>query len=119
MKNQNKVIHFSLIMCITVLLLDAITVVTCYYVMPIVQGFPPLSESLAFQNAVEKFNHVQQYSIAYCLGVFVHLFIFFLITRNIRRYLRKYYNNEKISEEEIRKIRIQCINAPYKIFILQ
>lgn len=102
-----------------VLILDLIAVVLIYFIMPLVQNFPPLSEDFAFQEEVQPLTHVQQYTIVYIIGVTIHLLSFNILMRRIYRYLDKYYRREKISYEEIKSIRKDCINIPYKVFFVQ
>ncbi len=49
-------------------------------------------------------THVQQYTIAYILGISIHLFSFSVLMRNIYKYLNKYYRKEKISYDEVQKL---------------
>lgn len=102
-----------------VLVLDLIAVVLIYFVMPLVQNFPPLSENFAFQEEVQPVTHVQQYAICYIIGITIHLLSFNLLMRKIHKYLDKYYKKEKISYQEIKTIRRDCINIPYKVFFVQ
>ena len=102
-----------------VLIVDAIAVILIYFIMPLVQNFPPLSEDFAFQRDVQVLTHVQQYTVAYILGISIHLFSFSLLMRNIYKYLNKYYRKEKISYDEVQKVRKDCINIPYKVFFVQ
>ena len=102
-----------------VLVVDAITVILLYFIMPLVQNFPPLSENIAFQEQLEELTHIQQYIIAYILCISVHTLSFFLLMRKIFSYLKKYYNNDKISYNEILSVRKDCINIPYKVFLVQ
>lgn len=102
-----------------VLILDLIAVVLIYFIMPLVQNFPPLSEDFAFQEEVQPVTHIQQYTIVYIIGVAIHLFSFSILMRKIYRYLDKYYRKEKIPYSEIKSIRKDCINIPYKVFFVQ
>ena len=80
-----------------VLIVDAIAVILIYFIMPLVQNFPPLSEDFAFQRDVQVLTHIQQYTVAYIFGISIHLFSFSVLMRNIYKYLNKYYRKEKIS----------------------
>lgn len=104
---------------IMILVLDALAVVLSYFIMPLVQNFPPLSEDFAFQREVQQFTHIQQYTIVYIVGVLVHLFSFTALMQRIYKYLNKYYRKENIRYEEIQKVRKDCINIPYKVFFVQ
>ena len=59
-----------------VLLLDLIAVILIYFIMPLVQNFPPLSEDFAFQEEVQPVTHVEQYTIVYLIGVTIHILSF-------------------------------------------
>ena len=98
---------------------DFIAVVLIYFIMPLVQNFPPFSEDFSFQELVQPVTHIEQYSIIYIIGVTVHLLSFTILMQKIYKYLDKYYRNKKISYSEIKDIRKDCINIPYKIFFVQ
>ena len=102
-----------------IFLTDFIAVVLIYFIMPLVQNFPPFSEDFSFQELVQPVTHIEQYSIVYIIGVTVHLLSFTILMQKIYKYLDKYYKNEKISYSEIKDIRKDCINIPYKIFFVQ
>lgn len=102
-----------------ILLVDLIAVLAVYIIMPLVQNFPPLSEDFSFQEEVQPLTHIQQYTIVYILGVSVHLISFKLLMKKIYKYLDKHYRNEPISYEEIKQVRKDCINIPYKVFFVQ
>ena len=102
-----------------VVIADFIAVMISYLIMPLAQNFPPYTENFAFQDAVQPLTHIQQYTIALIIGVCLHMFSFKLLTKNIYKYMNKYYRKEKISYEEIKKVRAECINIPYKFFAFQ
>ena len=102
-----------------VVIADFIAVMISYLIMPLAQNFPPYTENFAFQNAVQPLTHIQQYTIALIIGVCLHMFSFKLLTKNIYKYMNKYYRKEKITYEEIKKVRAECINIPYKFFAFQ
>ena len=110
---------FKLKFILMILALDLVAVVLVYFIMPLVQNFPPLSEDFDFQREVQAVTHVQQYIIIFIIGVSIHLFTFKFLMKNIYNYLDKYYKKQKISYLEIRKIRKDCINIPYKVFFVQ
>ena len=112
---KNFKLKFILMICI----IDAISVVLIYFIMPLVQNFPPLSEDFAFQREVQQFTHIQQYTIVYIIGVTVHLFSFSILMPRIYKYIDKFYKKEKISYAEIQAVRKDCINIPYKVFLVQ
>jgi signal transduction histidine kinase len=111
--------NFKLKFISMILIVDLIAVVLVYYIMPLVQNFPPLSENFAFQNEVQPLTHIQQYTVVYILGVIVHLFSFSILMKKIYKYLDKYYRKEKISYQEIKSVRRDCVNIPYKVFFIQ
>ena len=121
MKNKHtkelKTLKVKLITMI--LLVDLITVILVYFVMPLVQNFPPLSEDFAFQREVQPVTHVQQYAIVYAISVIIHLTSFRILMKNIYKYYEKYLKKEKISYAEIKQVRKDCINIPYKVFFVQ
>lgn len=104
---------------ISIILIDLITVVLTYFIMPIVQNFPPLSEDFGFQELVQPLTHIEQYSIVFIFGITIHLISFSILMRNIRKYIEKYSNNEEIPTNEIFEIRKACQNIPYKVLIMQ
>ena len=87
--NNKKLTNFKLKFLLMVLVVDAITVILLYFIMPLVQNFPPLSENIAFQEQLEELTHIQQYIIAYILCISVHTLSFFLLMRKIFSYLKK------------------------------
>ena len=102
-----------------VIIADFIAVLISYFIMPLAQNFPPYTEDFAFQDAVQPLTHIQQYTIALIMGVCIHLFSFNFLTKRIYKYMNKYYRKEKISYEEIKRVRKDCINIPYKFFAFQ
>ena len=118
-KNTKEVRKHKLKFIELVILADLIAVVISYFIMPLAQNFPPYTEDFAFQDAVQPLTHIQQYTIALIMGVCIHLFSFRLLTKKIYRYMNKYYRHEKISYDEIKQVRKDCINIPYKFFAFQ
>ena len=66
---KKKVTNFKLKFLLMVLVVDAVAVCLVYYIMPLVQNFPPYSETIAFQKELPELTHIQQYMIAYVLCV--------------------------------------------------
>ena len=99
-KDTKEVKKFRWKFTLMVLIVDAIAVVLMYFIMPLVQNFPPLSEDFAFQRDVQVLTHIQQYTVAYILGISIHLFSFSILMKNIYKYLNKYYRKEKIEYED-------------------
>ncbi len=118
-KHSKELIKFKLKFITMILLVDLVAVVLIYFIMPLVQNFPPLSENFAFQREVQPVTHVQQYMIAYLFGISIHLISFRVLMNRIYKYLDKFYKKEKISYEEIKRVRKDCINIPYKVFFVQ
>lgn len=118
-KSTKELKRFNRKFLAMILLVDLIAVLAVYIIMPLVQNFPPLSEDFSFQEEVQPLTHIQQYTIVYILGVSVHLISFKLLMKKIYKYLDKHYRNEPISYEEIKKVRKDCVNIPYKVFFVQ
>lgn len=118
-KHTKELKKFKLKLTTMLLIMDAIAVILVYFIMPSVQNFPPLSEDFAFQEEVQQFTHIEQYSVVYLIGISVHSLAFSVLMRKIYKYLDKYYRKEPITYQEIKNIRKDCINIPYKIFFVQ
>ena len=118
-QKNRKLKHFGLRFNLAILLIDAIAVLAVYFIMPAVQNFPPLSEDFAFQEAVQQFTHLEQYSIVYLIGITIHLISFRLLMGRIYRYLDKRSYSIDISYEELKRVRKDCINIPYRVFFVQ
>lgn len=118
-KSTKELKNFKLKFIAMILIVDLIAVLAVYIIMPLVQNFPPLSEDFSFQEEVQPLTHIQQYTIVYILGVSVHLISFKLLMKRIYKYLNKHYRKEPISYEEIKKVRKDCVNIPYKVFFVQ
>lgn len=118
-QKNRKLKHFGLRFNLAILLIDAIAVLAVYFIMPAVQNFPPLSEDFAFQEAVQQFTHLEQYSIVYLIGITIHLISFRLLMGRIYRYLDKRSYSIDISYEELKSVRKDCINIPYRVFFVQ
>lgn len=118
-KSTKELKNFKLKFITMILLVDLIAVVVVYFIMPLVQNFPPLSENFAFQKEVQPLTHIQQYTVVYILGISVHLLSFSILMKRIYKYLNKHYRKEPISYAEIKQVRKDCINIPYKVFFVQ
>lgn len=112
---KNSKIKFSL----SIILIDLIMVIITYFIMPIIQNFPPLSEDFGFQEKVQILTHIEQYTIVFILGVTIHLISFKIIMKKVNAYLKQYYSLKKIIDEDILDIRKECQNIPYKVLIIQ
>ena len=118
-KTHKEVKKYKLKFFLLVCLADLAAVIISYKIMPLVQNFPPYTEDFAFQDAVQVLTHVQQYAVAYVIGITLHTFSFNLLMKKIYKYLNRFYNKEKISYEEIIQVRKDCINIPYKFYAFQ
>ena len=118
-KHTKELKKFKLKLTTMLLLMDAIAVILVYFIMPSVQNFPPLSEDFAFQEEVQQFTHIEQYTVVYIIGITVHYLAFSVLLRKIYKYLDKYYRKEQITYQEVKNVRKACINIPYKIFFVQ
>lgn len=118
-KHTKELKNFKLKLILTLLIVDAIAVILVYFIMPSVQNFPPFSEDFVFQAEVQQFTHIQQYAVIYIIGICIHLLSFSFLMKRIYKYLDKYYQKKEISYEEIKNVRKDCINIPYKIFFVQ
>lgn len=90
-----------------------------YKVMPIIQNYPPNSENIAFQKSVEQFSHIEQYFMIFIVATSLHIFALNKALKNICNFLNKYHKKQKISYDEIKNVRKDCINVPYKFYIIQ
>lgn len=104
---------------ISIVLIDVCLIVLLYFIMPIIQGFPPLSENLEFQEKVQTLTHIEQYSLILIFGLILHFISFKIVMRNIDKYLKKYVKNENINYDFLLKIRKDCQNIPYKMLIIE
>lgn len=102
-----------------IILVNLILIFVTYKVMPIIQNYPPNSENIAFQKSVEQFSHVEQYIMIFIIGTAIHILTLNKSLRNIYGFLNKYYKKEKITYEEIKQTRKDCITVPYKFYLLQ
>ena len=118
-KNDSSLKNFNFKFKCMIFFIDLITVILVYFIMPLIQNFPPFSEEFGFQNAVQTLTHIQQYTVIFIIGFSIHLFTFKLLMKNIFKYLVKYFNNDSISYNEIKQVRKDCINIPYKVVLVQ
>ena len=118
LKDTKEVKEFKFKFISMIFLLDIVAVILIYLIMPLVQNFPPFSEDFAFQREVQTLTHVQQYAVAFILGFSIHCISFRVLMRNIYKYLNKYFRKENITYEEIKQVRKDCINIPYKVFFV-
>lgn len=117
--NTTEVKKMKLRLYTLIIFVNLILIFVTYKVMPIIQNYPPNSENIAFQKSVEKLSHVEQYIMIFVVGTAIHIFTLNKSLKNIYRFLNKYYNKEKISYDEIKETRKDCITVPYKFYLLQ
>ncbi len=117
--NTKEVKKMKLRLYILIILVNLILIFVTYKIMPIIQNYPPNSENIAFQKSVEKLSHVEQYIMIFVVGTAIHIFTLNKSLKNIYRFLNKYHNKEKISYDEIKETRKDCITVPYKFYLLQ
>ena len=117
--NTTEVKKMKLRLYTLIIFVNLILIFVTYKVMPIIQNYPPNSENIAFQKSVEKLSHVEQYIMIFVVGTAIHIFTLNKSLKNIYRFLNKYQNKEKISYDEIKKTRKDCITVPYKFYLLQ
>lgn len=117
--NTTEVKKMKLRLYTLIIFVNLILIFVTYKVMPIIQNYPPNSENIAFQKSVEKLSHVEQYIMIFVIGTAIHIFTLNKSLKNIYRFLNKYHNKEKISYDEIKETRKDCITVPYKFYLLQ
>ena len=117
--NTKEVKKMKLRLYILIILVNLILIFVTYKIMPIIQNYPPNSENIAFQKSVEKLSHVEQYIMIFVVGTAIHIFTLNKSLKNIYRFLNKYHNKEKVSYDEIKETRKDCITVPYKFYLLQ
>lgn len=117
--NTTEVKKMKLRLYTLIIFVNLILIFVTYKVMPIIQNYPPNSENITFQKSVEKLSHVEQYIMIFVVGTAIHIFTLNKSLKNIYRFLNKYHNKEKISYDEIKGTRKDCITVPYKFYLLQ
>lgn len=111
--------NFNLKMFLFVFVVDFIMTLSLNFVMPVVQSYPPLSESFSFQRQVEAVTHIQQYIIMFLIVAIAHSLSLRILLKNINKFLQKYHLKDKILKDEIIQVRKDCISIPYKYYIVQ
>lgn len=101
------------------IIINLVLLYCTYKIMPIIQNYPPNSENIAFQKSVEQFSHVEQYFMIFIVATSLHIFALNKALKNICDFLNKYHKKQKISYDEIKIVRKDCINVPYKFYIIQ
>lgn len=117
--NTTEVKKMKLRLYTLIIFVNLILIFVTYKVMPIIQNYPPNSENITFQKSVENLSHVEQYIMIFVVGTAIHIFTLNKSLKNIYRFLNKYHNKEKISYDEIKETRKDCITVPYKFYLLQ
>lgn len=109
---------FKFMISFKIILVDIFLVLGMSIFIPILSGYPPLSESSSFQIQIEGLTHTQQYIIFGILGAALHLSFIRIFFKDIFLFLKKYYEKEPMSKEFIIKVREQCFSMNRKIIIL-
>ena len=109
---------FKFMIFFKIILVDIFLVLGMSIFIPILSGYPPLSESSSFQIQIEGLTHTQQYIIFGILGVVLHSTFIRIFFKDIFLFLKKYYEKKPISKEFIIKVREQCFSMNRKIIIL-
>ncbi len=118
-KNTKQVKIFKRKFISSIFLLDLITIIALYLIMPTIQGYPPYSENFAFQDKVQVLTHIEQYTVILLIGMALNIISLKLYMKNIYTYINKSYKETRIEYEEILKVRKDCINVPYKLAIFE
>ena len=118
-KNTKQVKIFKKKFISSIFLLDLITIIALYLIMPTIQGYPPYSENFAFQDKVQTLTHIEQYTVILLIGMALNIISLKLYMKNIYTYINKSYKETRIEYEEILKVRKDCINVPYKLAIFE
>lgn len=119
MKNEIKLKNIKMKLYFLLILINIILLFVTYKVMPIIQNYPPNSENIVFQKSVEALSHVEQYSLIFIIGTGLELLALNISLKNISKFIKKYNSKERIDYEEIKRVRKDCINAPYKFYLIQ
>ena len=118
MDNYIKAKTMKMKLYFLLILINLLLTVITYKIMPIIQNYPPNSENITFQKSVEAFSHIEQYALIFIIGTTLEIITLNRGLKNICKFLNK-YNKEKMTYEEIQKVRKDCINVPYKFYIKQ
>ena len=117
---MNDLKKWNLKMYVFIAIVNSLIVLVAYFVFPVVQGFSILAErDLDFQRMIEAATHPEQYTVMFVVATILHIIFIRFMTRRIRSFLAKTYSNKKIEKEEIARVRKDCINIPYKYYIVQ
>lgn len=119
MKNVKEVKKIKKRIFISIIIINLILLFASYKIMPIIQSYPPNSEVVEFQKSVEKFSHIEQYIMIFLIASFLQIFSLNQMMKKSIGFLNKYYRNEEINYDEIKQVRKDCVNIPYKFYIVQ
>ena len=118
MKNTNSVKKLKRKQFFFLSLINLIIIVSTYIILPVVFNYPPYAENdITFQNDVESLNHPEQYLVVFIILTIIFTIITNLLMKNIYKFLRKYDKKEKISQQELKYVRKDCLNIPYLFYI--
>lgn len=118
-RNTKQTNIFRNKLIISIVIMGMIFIVLTYFIMPEIQGFPPYSENLEFQEKVQTLTHIEQYTIVFIVGFGIQIILINYLFKRVYKYLNKYYRKEEISHEEILQIRKDCMIIPYKLYLSQ
>lgn len=90
-----------------------------YFIMPVIQNYPPHSESIEFQKSIEPFSHIEQYALLLIVATSLHIIALNFLLKRIYKFMDKYYSHEHISYEEVDLVRKDAISIPYKFYLVQ
>ena len=119
MKESIEIVSIKRRLYFLLILINLILIFVTYKIMPIIQNYPPNSENIAFQKSVETLSHVEQYCLIFVLGTGLEIMALNFSLRNISKFLNKLNNKEKLEYDEIKTVRKDCINVPYKFYLMQ
>lgn len=119
MKKSMEIVSIKRKLYFLLILINLILIFVTYKVMPIIQNYPPNSENIAFQKSVEALSHVEQYCLIFILGTGLELIALNNSLKNISKFLNKYNSKQKLDYDEIKIVRKDCINIPYKFYLIQ
>ena len=119
MKDVKQVKKLKLKVYTFVTLVDLIVAISMYIIMPIAQNYPPFSENIDFQKQVEAVTHIQQYMFLFVIVALIHIISMRNLFKKICQFLNKKYTGQEFSYDELKEIRKQCMNIPYKFYIIQ
>ena len=99
-------------------LINFFIVIISYNLLPILMNYPTYAKNnLAFQNEVEKLNHIQQYTFVFVLATSICYIIINLLMKNIYTFLNLRHKHQEVPQKLIKTVRKDCVNVPYIFYI--